>query len=105
MSRTAKLCKAAANFLQKAGPEQVQGGNPSLRHWAIGRLNEFPVTLESELSQIARLKSFSNWTVKDLKGAATLTAESGLFFVIGEIYSRGSVLGYPVYENSHAGHH
>lgn len=89
MSRTAKLFTAAANALQKAGPELAPGNNPTIRHWAIGKLKEFPVSLQSELSNVGRLKSFSNWTVRDLKGATLLTAEFGLFFVLGEMYGRG----------------
>lgn len=84
-----RLITAAANALSKAGPELVPGANPSIRHWAVGKLKEFPVSLQSELSNVGRLKSFSNWTVRDLRGAATLTAEFGLFFFLGEMYGRG----------------
>lgn len=89
MSRTSKLFTSAANAIQAITPELQAGAQPTFRHWAANTLRAYPARLEADMQGASRLKSFSNWTGRDLRNAFVLTGNFALFFFLGEAFGRG----------------
>eukprot|EP01110_Echinostelium_bisporum_P005308 TRINITY_DN23009_c0_g1_i1.p2 TRINITY_DN23009_c0_g1~~TRINITY_DN23009_c0_g1_i1.p2 ORF type:complete len:116 (+),score=47.45 TRINITY_DN23009_c0_g1_i1:22-369(+) len=76
------------------------------RQWLIQKLKCYPPRLTKDIADLAPLKDTSSWTVADAKRVGKLATNFLGFFVLGEIFSRGAIGGYPVpgEEKEHAHH-